>query len=165
MSTGIHTTSARVFAATAALAKASSAYMALGSGNTGWGSGAPPAPSVNSTALLAEFCRRKTNLVQFCTPNSSGSISLPEGKFEPSTNPTNFVYFKFHFEFEDAVGSTIREMGVFLDTVPVVGIPAGQYLLTPAQVAQQGTMISVIRIPPMLREATKRELFEWVVTF
>lgn len=160
----IHTTGARVMAAEAAMAKAASSYLALGSGDVAWGN-TPPSPSVNSTALVAEFCRRKANLVSFCQPDSNGSISLPEGKFSTTNTPTNFVYYRINFEFEDAIGSTIRELGMFADTVPVAGTPPGQYLLTPSEVATAGRLLAVARRPPLLREVTIRELFELVVTF
>lgn len=160
----VHTTGARILAATAVAAKAPSAYLALGSGNPAWGD-PPPSPSVNSTALVAEVCRRKVNLVSFCQPDSSGDISLPEGRFSLTNTPTNFVYFRINFDFQDAVGSTIRELGLFVDTIPVAGTPPGQYLLTPSEVATPGTLVAVARQPPALREVTRRDLYELVVTF
>jgi hypothetical protein len=162
MSDAILTDGARV--AAAAYLKTSVAHLAWGSGDIAWGS-TPPDPPANATGLLAEFCRRRATQVEFCTPQTNGSISVPEGKFEISATPTSYLYYKFHFEFEDAVGSTIREMGIFLDTVLASGVPVGQYFLLPAQVANPGRMIVIQRRPPLVREITTRQLFEFVVAW
>ncbi|MEN9489701.1 MAG: hypothetical protein RJA63_150 [Pseudomonadota bacterium] len=156
------TTSGRIAIATAI--KARTAHLAWGSGDAAWGS-TPPAPAANATALLAEVGRRKATLVDYCAPDANGAISVPEGKFSVSATPTNNLYFKFHFEFEEAVGSTIREQAIFLDTVAAAGVPAGQFYLAPAQVAQPGTLLVIERRAPIVREITTRQLFEFVVTF
>lgn len=158
----ILTTSGRI--AIAAAIKARTAHLAWGSGDAAWGN-TPPAAPANSTALLAEVARRKATLVDYCAPAVNGAISVPEGKFDISATPTNNLYFKFHFEFEEAVGSTIREQAIFLDTVLAAGVPSGQFYLTPAQVAQPGTLLVIERRAPIIREITTRQLFEFVVTF
>lgn len=158
----ILTTSGRIAIATAI--KTRTAHLAWGSGDAAWGN-TPPAPPANTTALLAEVGRRKATLVDYCAPAVNGAISVPEGKFDISATPTNNLYFKFHFEFEEAVGSTIRETAIFLDTVAAAGVPVGQYYLTPAQVAQPGTLLVIERRAPIIREITTRQLFEFVVTF
>jgi len=156
------TTSGRIAIATAI--KARTAHLAWGSGDVSWGNN-PPAPPANATALLAEVGRRKATLVDYCAPDTNGAISVPEGKYAVSATPTNNLYFKFHFEFEEAVGSTIREQAIFLDTVLAGGVPSGQFYLTPAQVAQPGTLLVIERRAPIVREITTRQLFEFVVTF
>jgi hypothetical protein len=156
------TTSGRIAIATAI--KARTAHLAWGSGDASWGNN-PPAPPANATALLAEVGRRKATLVDYCAPDANGAIVVPEGKFSVSATPTNNLYFKFHFEFEEAVGSTIREQAIFLDTVLANGVPAGQFYLTPAQVSQPGTLLVIERRAPIVREITTRQLFEFVVTF
>lgn len=151
-------------AAIAAAIKSRTAHLAWGTGDPLWGDD-PPAPAVNTTALLAEVGRRQATLVEFCVPDINGAISVTEGKFSITSTPTPNLYMKFHFDFEDAVGSTIREAAVFLDTVKAAGVPVGQFYLTPAQVANPGTLILAERRAPIVREITTRHLFEYVVTF
>jgi hypothetical protein len=158
----ILTTSGRI--AIAAAIKARTAHLAWGSGDAAWGN-TPPEPPANSSSLLAEVGRRRATQVDYCAPNVNGAISVPEGKFNVSTTPTNSLYFRFHFEFEEAVGATIREQAIFLDTVAAAGVPAGQFYLTPAQVAQPGTLLVIERRAPIVRAITTRQLFEFVVTF
>lgn len=156
------TTSGRIAIATAI--KARTAHLAWGTGDAAWGN-TPPAPPINATALLAEVGRRKASQIDYCAPATNGPIVVPDGRFEISATPTNNLYFKFHFEFEEAVGSTIRETAIFLDTVLAAGVPSGQFYLTPPQVGQPGTMLVIERRAPIIRENTTRQLFEFVVTF
>jgi hypothetical protein len=158
----ILTSSGRI--AIASAIKLRTAHLAWGSGDAAWGND-PPDPPANTTALTAEVGRRLATQVEFCTPNPAGAISVPEGRFNITSTPTRNLYFKFHFEFEEAVGSTIREAAIFLDTVAAAGVPSGQFYLTPAQVAQQGTMLVLERRAPIVREVTTRQLFEYVVLF
>jgi hypothetical protein len=156
------TTSVRI--AIAAAIKARTAHLAWGSGDTGWGN-TPPDPAGNATALVAEIARRKANQVEYCVASTNGSIVVPEGKFNITSTPSPNLYFRFQFDFADAVGSTIREMAIFLDTVAAAGVPAGQFYLLPADVAQPGTMLVIERRAPIVRAATTRQMFEFVVTF
>ena len=158
----ILTTSGRI--AIAAAIRARTAHLAWGSGNTAWGN-TPPEPPANSTALLAEVGRRKATLVDYCAPATNGAISVPEGKYDISGNPTNNLYFKFHFEFSEAVGSTIREQAIFLDTLLGDGVPSGKTYLLPSEIDDPGTLLVIERRAPIIREITTRQLFEFVVTF
>lgn len=144
--------------------KAMPAHLAWGTGDPLWGDNPPP-PALNATALLAEVGRRQATLVSFCTPDEDGPISVTEGRFSITETPTPHLYFKFHFDFEDGVGETIRELGIFLETVAATGVPVGQFYLTPAQVADPGILLAGERRAPIVREITTRPLFEYVVTF
>jgi hypothetical protein len=148
----------------AAAIKTRTAHLAWGSGNPAWTS-TPPDPPANTSSLLAEVGRRKVLQVEFCTPDSAGAIVVPEGTFSITSTPTNSLYYKFHFDFEDGVGSTIRELAIYIDTVAAVGVPVGQLYLSPAQVAQPGFLLVAERRAPLVREATTRHMFEYVVTF
>jgi len=159
---GVFTISGRTAIATAI--KTRTAHLAWGTGNPAWGA-EPPTPPVDTTALLAEVGRRQATLVEYCTPDLNGVISVTEGRFAVTTTPTPHLYFKFHFDFEDAVGQTIREAAIFLDTVLVTGVPPGQFYLTPSQVGNPGTLLIADRRAPIVREITIRPLLEYVVTF
>lgn len=159
----ILTTSGRIAIATAIKGR-SAHHMAWGSGDPSWGS-SPPAPPAGTTALVNEVARRKATQVEYCTPDQNGSIVVPEGRYSISATPTNQLYFKFQFEFTEGVGQTIREQAVFIDTVAASGVPSGQYYLVPAEVQSPGTLLVVERRTPILREATTRQLFEFVVIF
>jgi hypothetical protein len=158
----ILTTSGRIAIATAI--KARTAHLAWGTGDAGWGN-TPPAPPSNASALLAEIGRRKSRSIDFVTPNANGDIVVPEGKFSISATPTNILCFDFFFDFEDGVGSTIREQAIFLDTVAAGGVPVGQYYLEPADIANPGVLLVIQRTAPIIRELTTRQRFQFVVTF
>jgi hypothetical protein len=98
-------------------------------------------------------------------PNPAGVIVVPNGTFSVSATPTQNLYFKFFFEFGDAVGETIREQAIFLNTVRNAGVSPSLAYLTPDQISNPGRMIVLQHSNPILREATTRQLFEFVVTF
>lgn len=158
----VFTTDGRIVLATAT--KALTAHLAWGTGNPAWGDN-PPTPPVNTTALVAEVGRRQATLVEFCVPDPNGAISVTEGRFAVTSTPSPLIYLKFHFEFEEAVGSTIREMAIFIGTVAASGVPPGQFYLTPSQVANPGRTLLAERRAPIVRENTTRELLEYVVAF
>jgi hypothetical protein len=144
--------------------KARTAHMAWGSGNTGWGL-TPPQPAVNDSALVAEVGRRKASQVEYVVPDADGAIQLPQGNYSISATPTVSLYFKFFTDFDDGVGSTIRERAIFIDTVAATGVPVGQMYLQPNEVQSPGTLLVIERNAPIVREVTTRQLLEFVVTF
>ena len=148
----------------AAGVKDRTAHLAWGTGDPSWPE-APPPPSVDTTALVAEIARRQATSVDYCEPNLNGPIVLPEGAFVVTEQPTNHLYFRFFFEFEEGLGSVIREQAIFLDTVRASGVPDGKFYLAPSEVGNPGQLLVIQRSAPIVREITTRQLFEIVVTF
>lgn len=145
--------------------KASAAiHMALGTGDASWGT-SPPTPATSATALVAEIGRREVTEVRYCIPDAAGAIVVPNGQFTLTNTPSSNLYFKFFFEFGDAVGQTIREQAIFLNTVRNAGVSSSLAYLTPSQISNPGRMIVLQNSSPILREVTTRQLFEFVVTY
>lgn len=139
-------------------------HLAWGSGDVSWGA-SPPSVDPGITALLAEVARRKVTEKAYVVPDAGGSIILPSGNWTISGTPTRYLYLRFHFDFGDAVGESIREQAVFIGTTLAGGVdPATNYLL-PAQVATPGRLFLADRTAPIVRQNTVREQFEYVVTF
>lgn len=157
----ILTTSGRI--GLAASVKDRVAHLAWGTGDPTWGN-TPPPPPVSSTALVAEIGRRQATSVDYCLPDPAGPIVTPDGRFVVSAQPTHHLYFRFFFEFEEGLGSVIREAAIFLDTVKAQGVPSGRFYLVPADVADPGRLLVIQRSAPIVREITTRQLFEIVVT-
>lgn len=150
-----------------AMAKAISnlpVYMCWGQGNPEWGE-TPPAEEVTATALLDAVGYRTASSVQFCEPSIDGAIAISSGRFAVSQDPTNHLYLKFVFEFEDAEGTTIREIGVMTGTVPITGLPQGQSYFQPGEITSAGDLLLLEHRKPLYREVGVRETFEFVVTF
>jgi hypothetical protein len=157
------TTSGR--AGLAAAIAARNIYLGLGSGSSSWDSSGTPPENISQTALLAAVGFRKAAQVAFVTPNAQGSISLPSGRYNVSQSQTNYLYLRFTLDFADAGTATIRETGVMLDTVPNVGLPAGQMFFSAAQVSNPGTLYLLEHVPAIIRTPATRETFEFVLTF
>lgn len=140
-------------------------HLAWGRGAPTWDAAPEPEPA-NTTALVEEVGRRLATFVGYCEPDAAGEIELPSGaKFTVVPGPTRWVYVRFVFNFEDAEGETLRELGVFLGAQPVAGLPAGQRYYTPAQIAQPGRIYTLERIAKFTRNGAVRQTFEYVLPF
>lgn len=152
-------------AATAAAVAASAAiHLAWGEGDPSWGITPPPEPMA-ATALEAEVGRREMTEVGFVVPDPQGAVIVPNGTFTVSLVPTPFLYLRCFFSFDDAVGDTIREVGVFLNTTREAEVDPAKAYLVPAEIDSPGTLLILQRSAPVLREITTRQQFEYVLAY
>jgi len=138
-------------------------HIAWGTGDGSWVT--PPSEDPNATALLTEIGRRTADTVAFVVPDVAGAIVLPTGSFSLSVTPTNNLYIKTSFDFADASSSVIREIGIFIGSVMVGGLPGGQRYFAPSDVADPGRLLHLENIEPIFRSPAIRESFESVITF
>lgn len=124
-----------------------------------------PSEPVEAAALLDEVCRRQVDEVYFVAPDANGEISLASGRWRVVTDPSPHLFLRTKFDFGDAVGVTVREQGVFVGTQAKPEVPVGQRLLTAADIAHPGTLLLLERCPPIVRQASTRETFEFILTF
>ncbi|EAB4417285.1 hypothetical protein D7B12_17800 [Salmonella enterica] len=140
-------------------------YLAWGTGDVAWDA-AKPTEAVNTTALTAEVGRRKLTQSMFCTPKTDGEIIVSLGRFTASPNnaPTKYLYLRFAYDFGDAAGQAIRELGVFVGTTLKPGVTGTDYVL-PAQVDAPGRLLVLEYIDKLTRTAQIRQQFEFVIQF
>lgn len=147
-----------------------------GSGLAAWDSMADSAlPSlIDCKSLYNEVGRRKVSAKGYCLPATDGSIIVPIGmmpdgtvdvaRYAPAPEPTPYLYFRANYEFGDASSATIREIGLFQDSVFAANLPAGQQYFTKAQVTGPGKLMAMqIVRPPILRSASIRQMIEFVL--
>lgn len=145
--------------------KAQPLHVAWGTGDAAWDSAPAPEPS-NATALLAEVGRRTVTTVDYVTPDAAGTITMPTGeKFSVSAQPTPWLYVRCVFDFADADGHTIRELGLFVGTQTAAGLPAGQRYFTPAQVTSQGRLYLLNRDERIVRSGSTYQSVDFIVPF
>ena len=126
--------------------------------------GRPPEP-IDQTALLREVGRRVVDEVHFVAADAQGEIVVPTGRYRLSTTPTNHLFIRVRFDFEDAAASTIREQGLFVGTQTDPSLPPGQKYFVPSQVVEPGILLLLQHSVPIVRQPSTRETFEFVVTF
>ena len=73
------------------------------------------------------------------------------------------MYLRCNFDFSDASTATIREVGLFMGTVPATGHENDAYLDV-ADVADPGILVLEDRFAGIERSPTNREVFEFVIT-
>lgn len=126
---------------------------------------ATPPESITGTQLVNRVGLRTMDTVVFAVPDKHGELQTPQGNFRISDTPTPALYVSCRFDFSDAADETIQELGVMVGAVMKPDLPAGQRYFMPDQVEQAGTLLLVAHIPPLVRTATTREAFSFVVSF
>jgi len=124
----------------------------------------PPEP-IGQTALLREVGRRVINETHFVAADPQGEIVVPTGRYRLSSEPTNHLFIRVRFDFDDAATSVLREQGLFVGTQTDPALPIGQRFFNPAQITQPGILLVLQNSVPIVRQPSTRETFEFVVTF
>jgi hypothetical protein len=125
--------------------------------------GTPPLAAEN-VALVNEIGRRVAATVEFVNPDDNGNLYTPGGqRWSISTEATRYLYVAVLFDFLEAQDETIREVGIFVDTVRKAGVPEGQLYLTPNEIEEPGYLLLLDRMAGVPRSPSKREGFSYVL--
>jgi len=124
-----------------------------------------PREEITSTALLNPVGLRTVDEVLFCSGDENGELITPSGRFTASQSPTNNLFLKFTFDFEDAANQVIQELGVMVGSEFLAELPEGQRYFTPDQITTEGILLVLEHTVPLVRTAATRETFTFVVTF
>jgi len=124
----------------------------------------PPEP-ITANALLNEVGRRTADEVLFCVGDEDGDLITPTGRFKASSAPTNNLFLRFTFDFDNASNQIIRELGVMVGTLTNPDLPPGQRYFAPTDIDESGILLVLERTVPLIRTAATRETFSFVVTF
>lgn len=139
-------------------------HLAWGSGLVAWDDTPVPEP-LGALALEAEIGRRIVSQAQYATPDPNGEIVVPNGQFAISAQPTNFLFLRFTFDYNDAPAGIIRELGVFVGTKIRATVPANQQYFAPADIEDPGRLLVLERIRRLERSPEIRQQFEFVIQF
>lgn len=151
-------------------------HFAWGTGDPAWDTDGVPPEQIAASELLHELGRRTATSVQFVVPDDEGDVIVPvfndpasggniRRRFAVSAEPTNNLFMRFNFDFEDAPASIIRELAVYVGSVPIEGLPAGQRYFTPAELADKGTLLALENLRErIIRSPNARQSFEFVLT-
>lgn len=137
-------------------------YMGWGRGDSQWQT--PSAESPDAITLQDPVGYRKATNVSFCKPDLTGEISVSSGRFSTTLEPSRHLYLQFRYDFVDAVGETIREIGVFLNTETTQDLPEGQMYFNQSQIEQSGQLLLLENYRALYRDEGVRESFDFVLT-
>lgn len=150
-------------------------HLAWGSGDPAWDDADAELPSqVNATALVNEVGRRVVSSVGFVLPDDEGNIVIPvgigadgdvqEARYTSVPGPTPYIYIRVNYNFADASNVTIREFGLFMDTVVMPDLPPGQRYFVPAELESPGLLLAAqIVVPSIQRSPAVRQSIEFVL--
>lgn len=150
--------------AIAAALKDDAIFVAWGTGLEDWDNNTER-ENRNTTDLTAEIGRTKAKIVGFCTPDDAGEIVMQGNRFTASDTPTPNLHIRVDFDFSDGLGQTIRELGVFVGTELVKGLPKGQRYYTPDNLVSKGTLVALDYITPMQRGVGSKFSLDFVISF
>ncbi|EMD0638872.1 hypothetical protein VPZ60_004288 [Salmonella enterica] len=151
-------------AAVAAAIKAQDIHLAWGEGLSSWDA-APPSESAGTEQLEKELGRLICTQSQFCTENKTGggTIIVANGRFDKSDDPTNYLYLRFTYDFEDEKFADIRELGIFVGTKANAGVDDKKYMQ--AGNYTDGQLLVLEYISKLTRSDQVRQQFEFVIQF
>jgi hypothetical protein len=139
-------------------------HLAWGTGDEAWDTEPEPEDTTRE-ALINEVGRRIVDEVFFCEPDDEGELEASNGRFTLSESPTRNLFVKVRYDFSDASGYTIRELGLFINGETDGELPSGQKYFLPDQVTDPGILLLIEYEPAMIRTPAVRESFSFVVTF
>jgi hypothetical protein len=139
-------------------------HVAWGTGDAEWDN-TPVPEDTTQEALINEVGRRIVDEVFFCVPDDQGELEASNGRFSISATPTRNMFVRVRYNFSDASGYTIRELGLFINGETDGELPPGQEYFLPNQVIDPGILLLLEHEPPMIRTPAVRENFCFVVTF
>ena len=140
-------------------------YLAWGRGLPAWDAAPEPEPT-NAETLVDEIGRRLATAIGFVLPSPNGEIELPDkSRFTAHAEPTKWLHVRWNFDYTDAAGEVVRELGVFVGGAVVDGLPAGQRYFTPDQVATPGALYTMERVTSFTRNGAVRQVQEYILPF
>lgn len=116
-------------------------YLAIGTGGENWDN-IPPSPDYEATELINEIGRKKLTRSFFVNEDEDGEIDMPGGRrYSYSDIPTRQLYLHFMFDYGEGLATSIREVGVFMDTKIKDGLPNTQTYFLPDEIEDKGVLI------------------------
>lgn len=140
-------------------------YLAWGRGLPAWDAETPPEPTT-ATGLVDEIGRRLITAVQYVVPDAAGEILLPDGsRYAAHAGVSKWVHARWTFDYGDAAGEQVRELGVFIGGEVQAGLPPGQRYFPAAQVVNPGDLYTLERFAAFTRNPATRQVQEFVLPF
>ena len=110
----------------------------------------------SQTSLFREIGRRVIDNVQFVNADDQGDLVTPSGRWTISQTPTNNLYISAEFDFSDGNGYTVREFGLFLNTVTNDDLSIGQKYFLPTEIEDPGELLMLENTVSIIRTGDTR---------
>lgn len=144
--------------------KNSPLHIAWGTGSSEWTTSEKVTEDPEQTELFREVGRRVVDDVQFVLADDQGPIVTNTGRWKISNEATNNLLVVTEFEEPDADGYTIREFGLFLNTVVKPDLPIGQRYFLPTEIEDQGELLMLENRVPLIRTGDTKYKTSFVVS-
>ena len=145
--------------------KNSQLHIAWGTGNPEWTTSDKFTEDPERTELFREIGRRVVDDIQYVVSDDEGLIVTNTGRWTLVDYPTNNLLITAEFDQPDGNGYTIREFGLFLNTVVKEELPIGQRYFLPTDLEDPGELLMLENCVPLIRTGNTRHSCSFVVTF
>lgn len=145
--------------------KAHQLFIAWGTGSEEWTSSEKVSEESSQTSLFREVGRKIVDETYYVVGDDQGTLVTPSGRWRISEDPTNQLYVKTQFDYADANGYTIREVGLFINCVTKSDLPPGQRYFLPTELEDPGELLMLDNRVPLIRTGDTRQSCSFVVTF
>ena len=140
-------------------------FVAWGRGSEEWTTSERVEEDPTQTGLFREVGRRLVDETYYVVGDDQGTLVTPSGRWRISESPTHQLYVRAQFDYADGNGYTIREYGLFLNTVVADNLPAGQRYFLPTDIEDPGELLMLENCVPLIRTGDTRHTCSFVVTF
>ena len=130
-------------------------FIAWGTGSEEWTGSEKVSEDSTQTSLFREIGRRVVDETYYVVGDDQGTL----------VTPSNQLYVKAQFDYADGNGYTIREYGLFLNTVVQSDLPIGQRYFLPTEIEDPGELLMLENCVPLIRTGNTRHSCSFVVTF
>jgi hypothetical protein len=150
----------------------------LDAGTVNWSlDGDEPASGVDYTVVYRHFTEDVNTLVNevgrrivsqkefVVEDNVNGTIVFNDKRWRIVNDPTPHVYLSFNFQSDEATDVSIYQLGLYTNTIVDPILPPGQQYFVPAEINDPGSAYMLENVQPFPRNAGKREVFEFVISF
>lgn len=123
-----------------------SLYFCIGKSSSWADDTQPPVPVSTTTDVSEIIGFKKVEVKQLVIPDPNGSIVYRNTTWSivlpinAISQGAKYVYLKTVIQYSDLPVGYYRQVGLYSNLVPAVGVPSGQYSLLPAQVADRGIL-------------------------
>ena len=140
------------------------AWGTLPTGFTGTWTDVATVPNPTDTRLIKEVGRRLVTIKKYVVADPNGEITTTQGNFTESRTPTRTIFIQINHDVTDASDQTIYQIGLFVDTKAKSGKDNKPWL-SPDEIEDQGYMITLANIAPIIRNAATKEVRQLVLNF
>ena len=143
-------------------------WVAVGHTSAWTDESSPPAEDLTITDIDDIQGFKKCDTVSLCVPDAAGTIEFRGQNYklvadsDAYTEVARYIYFRADLKYDQFPVVTYRQTGLYANTTPATGYESND-ILTPAEVASNGTLRYYHNHSPVYRTADSVDIIEIII--